>query len=71
VTKKGEVTIPSQFRQEDGFGEGVVVAFNRTKDGLVIEPLRDITESAGKLSKFGTADEVIRDLIRSRERDYR
>jgi AbrB family looped-hinge helix DNA binding protein len=71
VTKKGQVTIPSQFREEHGFGEGVVVAFKRTRDGLMIEPVRDITESAGKLSKFGTADEVIRDLIRSRERDYR
>jgi hypothetical protein len=30
-----------------------------------------MTESAGKLSKFGTADEVIRDLIRSRKRDFR
>jgi AbrB family looped-hinge helix DNA binding protein len=71
VTKKGQVTIPSQFREEHGYGEGVVVAFRRTKDGLVIEPVRDIIESAGKLSKFGTANEVIRDLIRSRERDYR
>jgi AbrB family looped-hinge helix DNA binding protein len=71
VTKKGQVTIPSQLRVEHGFGEGVVVTFKRTKDGLVIEPVRDITESAGKLSKFGKADEVIRDLIRSRERDYR
>jgi AbrB family looped-hinge helix DNA binding protein len=71
VTKKGQVTIPSYFREEHGFGEGVVVAFKRTKDGLVIEPVHDMTESAGKLSKFGTADEVIRDLIRSRERDFR
>jgi AbrB family looped-hinge helix DNA binding protein len=71
VTKKGQVTIPSHFRKEHGFGEGVVVAFKKTKGGLMIEPVRDMTESAGKLSKFGAADEVIRDLIRSRERDFR
>lgn len=71
VTKKGQVTIPSHFRQQEGFAEGVVVAFKKTKDGLVIEPVHDMTDSAGKLSKFGTADEVIRDLIRSRERDFR
>jgi bifunctional DNA-binding transcriptional regulator/antitoxin component of YhaV-PrlF toxin-antitoxin module len=71
VTKKGQVTIPSHFRKEHGFGEGVVVAFKKTKDGFMIEPVRDMTESAGKLSKFSTADEVIRDLIRSRERDFR
>jgi AbrB family looped-hinge helix DNA binding protein len=71
VTKKGQVTIPSYFRQREGFAEGVVVAFKKTKDGLVIEPVHDIADSAGKLSKFGTADEVIRDLIRSREPDFR
>jgi bifunctional DNA-binding transcriptional regulator/antitoxin component of YhaV-PrlF toxin-antitoxin module len=49
VTKKGQVTIASQFRGEHGFGEEVVVAFKRTRDGLMIEPVRDVTESAGKL----------------------
>lgn len=50
---------------------GSVVAFKKIKDGLVIEHVHDMADSAGKLSKFGTADEVIRDLIRSRERDFR
>ena len=71
VTKKGQVTIPSDFRKEHGFGEGTVVAFRETRDGVVIESVRDITESAGKLSKFGAADEVIRDTIRSRELAFR
>jgi AbrB family looped-hinge helix DNA binding protein len=71
VTKKGQVTIPSHFRKEHGFGEGTVVAFKETRHGLVIESVRDITESAGELSKFGAADEVIRDLIRSRELAFR
>ena len=71
VTKKGQVTIPSYFRKKHGFGEGTVVAFKETRDGVVIESMPDITESAGKLSKFGAADEVIRDTIRSRELDLR
>mgnify|MGYP001057903320 CR=1 FL=1 len=71
MTKKGQVTIPSHFRKQHAFTEGVVVTFKKTKDGLVIEPVHDMSESAGKLSKFGTAEEVIRDLIRSRERDFR
>ena len=71
VTKKGQITIPSRVREEHGFGEGVVVAFKEAKEGIIIEPVRDITESAGKLSKFGTADEVIRDLLRSREQEFR
>jgi len=71
VTKKGRITIPSNFGQKHGFAEGPVVAFKKTKDGLVIEPVHDMADSAEKLSKLGTADEVIRDLIRSRERDFR
>lgn len=47
------------------------MAFKETEQGVMIEPVRDITESAGKLSKFGTAAEVIQDLLRSRRRDFR
>jgi AbrB family looped-hinge helix DNA binding protein len=71
VTKKGQVTIPSRLREQHGFGEGVIVAFKETEQGLVIESVPDITESAGRLSKFGAADDVIRDLLRSREREFR
>jgi len=38
---------------------------------VVIESMRDITESAGELSKSGAAYEVIRDIIRSRELAFR
>lgn len=71
VTKKGQVTIPSRLREQHGFGTGVIVAFKETKQGLMIESVPDIADSAGKLSKFGEADEVIRDLLRSREREFR
>jgi AbrB family looped-hinge helix DNA binding protein len=71
VTKKGQITIPSRLRGQRGFGEGTIVAFKETREGLVIEAVRDVTESAGKLSKFGTASEVIRDIVRSREQEFR
>lgn len=71
VTKKGQITIPSHFRKRHGFGEGVIVVFKKVKDGLIIEPVHDITESAGKLSEFATADQVIHDLLASRECDFR
>ncbi len=71
VTKKGQITIPSLLRENHGFREGVIVAFKETQKGLMIEPVPDITNSAGRLSKFGKADEVIRDLLRSREREFR
>jgi len=71
VTKKGQITIPSFLREQHGFQEGVIVAFKNTREGVIIEPVPDITESAGRLSKFGAAAEVIRDLLRSREREFR
>lgn len=71
VTKKGQITIPSHVREEHGFSEGVIVAFKEGQEGIIIEPVRDMTESAGKLSKFATADAVIRDLLRTREQEFR
>jgi AbrB family looped-hinge helix DNA binding protein len=71
VTKKGQITIPSHVREQHGFSEGVIVAFKEGQEGIIIEPVRDITESAGKLSKFATADAVIRDLLRTREQEFR
>jgi AbrB family looped-hinge helix DNA binding protein len=71
VTKKGQITIPSRLREEHGFDEGVIVTFKETKQGVIIESVPDIAESAGRLSEFGSADEVIRDLLRSRERGFR
>ncbi len=71
VTKKGQVTIPSFLREEHGFQEGVIVAFKNTREGVMIEPVRDIVQSAGALSKYDKADEVIRDLLRAREREFR
>lgn len=37
----------------------------------MIELVPDLTESAEKLSTFGRAGEVIRDIVRSREQDFR
>lgn len=71
VTKKGQITIPSHLRGQHGFREGAIVAFKEAQKGLMIEPVPDMTESAGKLSKFSRADEVIRDILRSREREFR
>ena len=70
VTKKGQIPIPSHVR-EHGFSEGVIVAFKESRGGIIIEPVRDMTESAGKLSKFATEDAVIRDLLRTREEGFR
>ncbi len=71
VAKKDQVTIPSRLRERHGFEERVIVAFKETKQGVTIESVPDVTESAGKLSKFGAADDVVRDLFRSREREFR
>lgn len=71
VTKKGQVTIPSRYREQLRLGEGTIVAFKESKEGLVLEAVPDIADSAGTLSRFAPAEEVIRDTLRSRERDLR
>ena len=67
VTKKGQMTIPSGLRVQYGFGDGATAAFKETKEDLMMEPVPDITDFAGRLSTFGRASEIIRDIIRSRE----
>ena len=47
------------------------MAFKNTREGVMMEPVRDIVQSAGVLSKFDKAGEVIRDLICAREREFR
>jgi len=67
VTKKGQVTIPSTMRKKYRIAEGTTVAFEETSEGLVIKSLPDIIDSAGKLSIYARADEVLKDVLKKRK----
>src|SRR5439155_20207270 len=71
VTRKGQTTIPSVLRGRFGFAEGDRVVFEETKHGLVLTRAADIEDSAGVLSRFADASEVIDHLLRERRNSFR
>lgn len=71
ITKKGQITIPIRYRRKYDLKEGIVVAIEETTEGLIIKPVPDIADSAGSLSKYANSKELILDLIRAREENFR
>lgn len=71
VTKKGQTTIPSVFRKKLGIDGGDRVVFEETEAGLVLKPVADIEDSAGALSHFADAGEVLEELLRDRGKSFR
>lgn len=71
LTKKGQVTIPSHLRKRYGMQEGSTIAFEESNEGIVLRPVPDITNSAGKLSRYAKVEDVLEDLIRTRKKEFR
>jgi len=71
VTKKGQTTIPVKYREKYNLNEGAIVAFEDTDRGILLKPLPDITDSAGALSSYADLKEVLSELMRNREKDFR
>lgn len=71
ITKKGQMTIPVEYRRKYNLKEGVLISFEETENGLVIRPVPDITDSAGALSKYADPKELLSDLIKAREENFR
>ncbi len=58
VQRKGQVTIPVEFRERLGIEEGDFVAFTLTDAGLVITPQKIVT--ADTVEKMAHARDAIR-----------
>lgn len=71
LTKKGQVTIPAKLRRRYGMQSGSTISFKESNDGIIVRPLPDIADSAGRLSRYARADDVLDDLIRTRKKEFR
>lgn len=71
LTKKGQVTIPSYLRKRYGMQEGSTISFEESKNGIIVKPVPDIANSAGKLSRYAKVEDVLDDLIRTRKKEFR
>jgi len=47
VTRKGQVTIPAEYRKKYRINEGGRVLIEDTSDGLLLRPVQDLEEQAG------------------------
>ncbi len=71
ITKKGQITIPIRYRRRYNLKEGAVVAFEESAEGLIVKPVPDIADSAGSLSKYANSKELVLEVIRAREENFR
>jgi AbrB family looped-hinge helix DNA binding protein len=71
ITTKGQMTIPVDARRKYGLEEGSIVTVEETKEGLLLKRAPDIIASAGALSKFGDANDVVQSLVKSRTKAFR
>ena len=64
VTKKGQITIPLEYRREFNLDIGTVVKIKKSKDGLLIEkPKRDIMDLKGAWKDI--PEKVFKDMRKS------
>ena len=67
VTRRGQTTIPLEFRQKFGIKEGDELMVEATEEGLLFKLIPKLEESAGAYSKHGTVEEVKQKIDKLRE----
>jgi len=71
ITSKGQMTIPADARRKYGLENGSIVMVEETEEGLLLKRAPDIVASAGALSEFGDANDIVRSLVKSRTKAFR
>ncbi len=69
VTRKGQVTIPVEFRKARGIKEGSKVSFRQSASGLVLEPIPNIEDLAGVDAQRIGYKQAVKELDRMRTKD--
>lgn len=76
VTRKGQVTIPAEYRDKFDLHEGDLVTFGEADGGVLVRSQRDIVRrTAGSLSKYAknrpvTDEEMDASIERAVVEDY-
>ncbi|MCD6530495.1 AbrB/MazE/SpoVT family DNA-binding domain-containing protein [Candidatus Bathyarchaeota archaeon] len=69
VTRRGQTTIPVEIRKKLGIKEGDELLVEATRNGVLFKVIPKIEELAGIDSKFGSTEEVKRE-VESLRREY-
>ena len=67
VTRRGQTTIPLEFRQKLGIKEGDELLVEATDQGILFKPIRRLEDCAGIYSKYGKVEEIKKEIDRLRE----
>ena len=67
VTRRGQTTIPIEFREKFGIKEGDELLVESTKEGLLFKVIPRLEELAGVYSKFGKVEEIKQEIEKLRE----
>jgi AbrB family looped-hinge helix DNA binding protein len=69
VKKKGQTTIPAKIRRKFRIEEGTRLQVVETTEGILLKPKKSIWDMIGAYSKFGTPEEVKKELDELRRED--
>lgn len=67
VTRRGQTTIPVEFRERLGIKEGDKLMVEATEKGLLFKPIRKLEDCAGIYAKYGKVEEIKKEIERLRE----
>lgn len=67
VTRRGQTTIPMEFREKLGIKEGDELVVESTEDGLLFKVIPRLEDLAGVYAKFGNVEEIKREIEKLRE----
>jgi len=62
VKKKGQTTIPAKTRKKFKIEEGIKLQLIETEDSIILKPKKSFWDMLGAYSKFGTSEEVKKEL---------
>jgi len=67
VTRRGQTTIPVEFRKKFGIEKGDELVVEPTENGLLLKVIPKLEELAGAYAEFGGAEETKREVDKLRE----
>jgi len=67
VTRRGQTTIPAEFRQKLGIKEGDRLWVEITEKGILFKPIPRLEDLAGADAKYGNVEEIKKEIDKLRE----
>lgn len=67
VTRRGQTTIPVEFREKLGIKEGDELLVEATEKGILFKPIPKLEDMAGIDAEYGTPEEIKKEVDKLRE----